>query len=212
MLLVVLVLLGAVLALFYLIRRRKAKFAEREAFLQTILREHRMQSDEQMAENERQVAVLKEKLRSAVAQNDELNRSLLEVQARSLQVVNEQILVNRQEEEFRIRLLRRSDIFLYFHRAEKSKELSPEHWAQLADAIHAAYPNFTNRLYTLYPSLSESELRTCYLAKINMKRGKISDLTDRAPSTVTNTFTRLYYKIYKVKGTPQQMDELIQTL
>ena len=212
MLVVILGLFVVVLILAYLIRRRKEKHARREAFLQSILQKRQSQSDEQITENERQISVLKEKLCSVVAKNDELSRELLEAQTRSLQMSNEQVLLNRQEEELRIQLLRQSDIYLHFHQVKESKELSQEHWAQLADAINAAYPDFTNRLYTLYPHLSELELRVCYLTKINMKRGRISELTDRAPSTITNTFTRLYQKIYGVKGTPQQMDELIQTL
>ena len=180
--------------------------------MQSILQKRQSQSDEQITENERQISVLKEKLCSVVAKNDELSRELLEAQTRSLQMSNEQVLLNRQEEELRIQLLRQSDIYLHFHQVKESKKLCQEHWTQLADAINAAYPDFTNRLYTLYPNLSELELRVCYLTKINMKRGRISELTDRAPSTITNTFTRLYQKIYGVKGTPQQMDELIQTL
>ena len=205
-------LLGVVLILVYLFRKRRKEYAKREAFLQNILKERQAQSNERIAENERQITALNERLRTAVAQNDELNRTLLEAQARALQVSNEQILVNRREEEIRVQVLRQSSIYLHFHQAEKSKDISREHWAQLAEAINTAYPNFTNRLYTLYPNLNEVELRVCYLAKINVKRGKISELTDRAPSTVTNTFTRLYQKIHGVKGTPGQMDELIQRL
>ena len=105
-----------------------------------------------------------------------------------------------------------SDIYLHFHHATKSSELKENDWKQLSEALDATFPNFQRHLYALYPKLSEQELRICYLIKTDLKRSTIAELLSRSVSAITNSLSRLYEKIHNEKGTPQQMEEIIQKL
>ena len=205
----VLGLSSVVTLLIYYFHKRRRYYAEREAFLKGILHERQLYSEERIAENLKQIAELDKQLRSVTAENDGLKRSILEAQAQALKGANEQLIATRREQEYKVQMFQLSDIYLHFHRAKSSSELSKEDWNRLADAINEAYPDFTKRLYILYPRLSELELHICYLAKIEITRGRISELLNRAPSTITNAFSRLYQKIHGEKGNPQQMVDII---
>lgn len=207
LLLFLVALLAFIGYLFYRIRRHRREYAERIQFLQTILDEHKALSESRIAENKEQIVKLNRL--STEQEYNSLEYSKLEAQARVLEVKNEQILADRHEQELRMQIFRESDIYLHFHRASQSSELTDADWKQLVEAIDTAYPYFTKRLYTLYPQLSELELNICYLVKVGIKRSRISALLNRAPSTITNSLSRLYKKIYGTKGNPQQMDDII---
>ena len=107
---------------------------------------------------------------------------------------------------------RHSDIYLHFHHATQSSEITERDWKHLSEAINSTFPNFLRQLYALYPQLSEHELHICYLIKIELKRSIIAELLNRSVSAITNSLSRLYQKIYSEKGTAQQMEGIIQEL
>lgn len=205
-------LIGIVIYLLHRLRERRRKYAIREQQLQQIFAEQEAQSSQRILENEQQITLLNEQLQSAMLENDTFKHSLLEAQAKRLGATNEQIRAIRNEQEMRLLAFRHSDIYLHFHHATQSSEITERDWKQLSEAVNGTYPNFLRQLYALYPQLSEHELHICYLIKIELKRSIIAELLNRSVSAITNSLSRLYQKIYGEKGTAQQMEGIIQRL
>lgn len=206
------ILIGIIAYLLYLSRERRRKYAVREQNLQQIFAEQEAQNNRRVMENERQIALLTERLETAKLENDTFKHAMLEAQAKALGAANDQIRAIQNEQEMRLRSFRDSEIYLHFHHATKSTEIKEEDWKQLSETLDATFPNFLRHLYALYPKLSEQELHICYLIKIDLKRSSIAELLSRSVSAISNSLSRLYEKIHNKKGTPQQMEEIIQKL
>lgn len=209
MLLMMLLLLLLIGYMFYRFHKRHQEYAAREQLLRQILDEYK-ERGKNITKNEAQIATLNDIL--ATRKSDTLEYLKLAAEAEKLKIQNEQLFANRREQEIRVQILCTSDIYLHFHRAHDSSDLNKADWEQLAEAIDTAYPNFTRQLYALCPRLSEQELYICYLVKIDIKRNQISILLNRADSTISNSLSRLYKKIYGEKGNSRQMDEVIRAL
>lgn len=205
-------LIGIVIYLLHRLRERRRKYTIREQQLQQIFAEQEAQSSRRILENEQQITLLNEQLQSAMLENDTFKHSLLEAQTKRLGATNEQIRAIRNEQEMRLLAFRHSDIYLHFHHATQSSEITERDWKQLSEATNSTFPNFLRQLYALYPQLSEHELHICYLIKIELKRSIIAELLNRSVSAITNSLSRLYQKIYSEKGTAQQMEGIIQKL
>lgn len=206
------ILIGIIAYLLYLSRERRRKYAVREQNLQQIFAEQEAQNNRRVMENERQIALLTEQLETAKLENDTFKHAMLEAQAKALGAANDQIRAIQNEQEIRLLSFRHSEIYLHFHHATKSTEIKEEDWKQLSETLDATFPNFLRHLYALYPKLSEQELRICYLIKIGIRRSSIAELLSRSISAISNSLSRLYEKTHNKKGTPQQMEEIIQKL
>lgn len=187
-------LIGIVIYLLHRLRERRRKYTIREQQLQQIFAEQEAQSSRRILENEQQITLLNEQLQSAMLENDTFKHSLLEAQTKRLGATNEQIRAIRNEQEMRLLAFRHSDIYLHFHHATQSSEITERDWKQLSEAINSTFPNFLRQLYALYPQLSEHELHICYLIKIELKRSIIAELLNRSVSAITNSLSRLYQK------------------
>jgi DNA-binding CsgD family transcriptional regulator len=64
----------------------------------------------------------------------------------------------------------------------------------------------------LLPSISDVELKICYLKKINIPPGKISSILNISIQAVSMARSRMYEKITKKKGTTAKFDNLISEI
>lgn len=114
--------------------------------------------------------------------------------------------------EERLEAFHQSAIYLHFCRVTQSRELSEDHWRQLANALNQVYPTFIPRLYSLNPKLTELELRTCCLIKIGISTNRISALIAHSPSAVNSILTRLYHKMTGEKTNMSVAREFLKRL
>ena len=94
---------------------------------------------------------------------------------------------------------------------EGAKKMTEAEWHQLANSIDGIYNNFTSRLLNL-AKLSETELRICYLLKINMPPSEIADILYKSKGAITLARGRMYKKLTGNNGTAEEMDSLIAEL
>lgn len=118
----------------------------------------------------------------------------------------------KQTLEERLEAFHQSAIYLHFCRVAQSRELSEENWRQLANALNQVYPTFIPRLYSLNPKLTELELRTCCLIKIEAPTNRISTLIAHSPSAVNSILTRLYHKMTGEKARMSVVREFLKHL
>ena len=85
-------------------------------------------------------------------------------------------------------------------------------WQQLDDVINTAYPKFRTKLYYLNNGLKNDDYQICLLIKCNFSIREIALLTFRSKNAIINRRTRLYFKLFGINGTPNDLDRYILSL
>ena len=86
-----------------------------------------------------------------------------------------------------------------------------EQWIELQVAIDNTYNNFTKKILDL-THVSEVEIRTCYLVKIETPPATIATILCKSKSSITMLRSRLYTKITGKEGTAKDLDDIILNL
>lgn len=85
-------------------------------------------------------------------------------------------------------------------------------WDELSTWCDILFPGFSERLKVLYPTIGSSELKLCYLKKIDIPVKKIANLLFMTSQGVSHKWKRLYTKITGCKGSTTDMDLFIADL
>lgn len=205
------IILLAIVAMQY-VRHKKQVAVEQEKRLRRVQEEKYRQSRACLEANERQLHELEHRLEEAAANNDTLQSRLLLAQKEMLELSNRQNLAFRDNRELLETAFRQSDIYIFFHKAgneENHIKVTEGHWEELRSALDTTYSHFTDRLYALYPKLSQQELRICYLVKTGIPVKGMACLLARSKAAITVSRTRLYKKIHGTEGTGEMMDRFI---
>lgn len=203
--------LTVLVGIFYYGRQKKEQRLEQESRLHYFNKMRYKESLEQLKKNNEQIAKLKEQLSLAHEQNELINEELLLIQQKSLEEKNNSIAAAHTEHERLVQLFHHSEIYLFIQ--EKSKEpdfkLTDDHWKKIQQEIDSTYDDFTDRLYALYPKLTEIELHVCYLVKMSVSVSDIAHFVIRHKTTICTIRERLYKKIYNVPGSTKDFDVFI---
>lgn len=213
LILLLIILLFAGYYIFYRLKAAKQAAIEQERS-QRLLKEFQyMRSVAYLEENNKKLARLQFLLEKAEQENDTLNKQLLLAQKEALELAGKQQTFANTNREFLEMAFKSSDIYLHFHKSgNEGLKITEDDWKELHIAIDNTYPNFTDRLYSLYPNLSQRELYICYLIKISMPNKDMADLLNLTPSAVTQARKRFYKKIYGETGNGELLDKMILDL
>lgn len=139
----------------------------------------------------------------------------LEISNRHIQLNMDEKALARQEKELRKQEMRQAAIYLWFHE-EKHWDHVPENapqWEELRDLIKQCFPQFIPRLHTLYPKISEVELRVCFLLKLEVPLKAFPKIMNKGnASAISNLRTRLYKKFFNKDGSASDLDKFIADL
>ena len=141
--------------------------------------------------------------------------SQLEISNRHIRLNMDEKALARQEKELRKQEMRQSAIYLWFHEESHWNHIpeSAPQWEELRNLIKDCFPQFIVRLHTLYPKISEMELRTCFLLKLEIPLKAFPKIMNKAnASAISNLRTRLYKKLFNKEGTASELDEFIVDL
>jgi len=94
---------------------------------------------------------------------------------------------------------------------ENSSPLTDEDWKELAEAINACHPHFTENLHDLC-KMNAQEYHICLLLKCNISPSNIALLTNRSKEAITAARRRLYERAKGGKGTPSDWDLIIKEM
>lgn len=199
------------LYLMHRIKQNKQAAIEQERRLRLLKEYQYEQSLSRMEENNEKQKALQMLLEKAEKENDTLNRRLILSQKKMLELENRQQRVSRTNRELLEQALKESDIYVRFHQAggEGQARITEDDWEELRVSIDTTYFRFTEKLYSLYPDLSQRELRICYLIKISMPNNAMARVLVLSPSAVTQARKRLYKKIYGEEGNGESLDKII---
>ena len=195
------------------LRQKKHEAALQRQKIRNLEAEQYRRSEAYRAESRRQLAELEAQLCKAEKDKDTARRELLETRHALLELSAAKDRIEQQERGLLVSQLHRSSVYAFFHKAAHEEvRITAENWQELRAAIDAAYDDFTGRLYSLCPNLSEMELHICWLIKIQLSPKDMAQVVGRSQSAVSMARTRLYKKIYQKEGTTSDFDKFIADL
>lgn len=195
------------------LRQKKHEAALQRQKIRNLEAEQYRRSEAYRAESRRQLAELEAQLCKAEKDKDTARRELLETRHALLELSAAKDRIEQQERGLLVSQLHRSSVYAFFHKAAHEEiRITAENWQELRAAIDAAYDDFTGRLYSLCPNLSEMELHICWLIKIQLSPKDMAQVVGRSQSAVSMARTRLYKKIHQKEGTTSDFDKFITDL
>jgi len=187
-------------------------------------KETEQKQEHELQKNQTKIEELELLIETARKERDEKTETCQQLQRQisQLEISNRHIRLNmdekalaRQEKELRKQEMRQSAIYLWFHEEshwEHIPEAAPQ-WEELRNLIKDCFPQFIVRLHTLYPKISEMELRTCFLLKLEIPLKAFPKIMNKASaSAISNLRIRLYKKLFNKEGTASELDEFISDL
>ena len=94
---------------------------------------------------------------------------------------------------------------------DKNNNPTKEDWNKLDNYINLKFPGFKTVLYNL-TKLSEIEYQVCMLLKSKFTPHEIASIINRSRFTMSSIRTRLYYKMFKEKGSTSEFDKFINSI
>lgn len=204
------------LMLLFVTYQQYRKRKEQETLLQQekierILREEYNQSLSYIEQNKRQIKELEESLKAAEKTSNLLTQDLLRLQKRNIEKNNEQIIVKQELKEHAITILKKSSIYKKFIQADQGGKIRKEDWEELIKSIDETYPQFTQRLFELYP-MKTIEMQVCLLIKIRLSPTQIAFITAHTKQAITSIRKRLCKKVFKRVGSSEEWDRFIHAM
>ena len=203
----------AVIANVWMSYKRKK---ERELAHEKIMRQRKesqyQQSRQQLQDNKFRIEELTLQLGNALQQNDQEKAKRIELETEILSIKNKEIETVQRRQEYMMNKFESSELYMHLktHDDKVDYRLSDAEWDRLGGYIDSIYEHFTARLLAL-ASLSQMELRICYLVKIGVTPTRMTSLLFITKSAIAKVRSRLYRKLTGQQGSSKQLDELIQS-
>lgn len=215
----IIIILMIILTINFLHRQKETQAERKEEKLQEIAKEHYLNSQEYIAENVKRIEELREKTQKTENKKNELEKNLEESEKELLELTNKQIETKQKIQTLSEAALKESQIYKDFYHvagmtnskniSEKSK-ITQEDWDELIALIDKTYNNFTWRLQSLYPQISEQEVHLCVLSKISMPPLCIANLLARSKQAISSSRKKLYEVTHNQSGKPNMWDDFIR--
>ena len=181
------------------------------------LEEERYQSSQAaIRDNEQKIKELDMLLENAKRKNDHLQQELFEAQQQKLKAHNEAIVQWNKEQKIRLTAFKTSDIYKEILQASKDEEMNmtplkqPDKWVIIQEHIDSIYPDFTGRLHKLCPSLSDTDVQVCYLAKMGITPSGIGRVLKLSRQAISNIRKRIMQKIGAATDEMSNFDHFIE--
>ncbi|MBR5550685.1 MAG: hypothetical protein IKV83_02035 [Muribaculaceae bacterium] len=196
------ILFTAVFIIYAQIMRNKAQ-KER---INRILSEH-YQSQNLISNAKKRIDNLEALLANETNKTQSLINELA-IQKESLQIYTQQ----NKFREIAINTIESSEIVIRFREIlDKNNNPTKEDWNKLDNYINLKFPGFKTVLYNL-TKLSEIEYQVCMLLKSKFTPHEIASIINRSRFTMSSIRTRLYYKMFKEKGSTSEFDKFINSI
>ena len=181
------------------------------------LEEERYQSSQAaIRDNKQKIKELDLLLENAKRKNDHLQQELFEAQQQKLKAHNEAIVQWNKEQKIRLTAFKTSDIYKEILQASKDEEMNmtplkqPDKWVIIQEHIDSIYPDFTGRLHKLCPSLSDTDVQVCYLAKMGITPSGIGRVLKLSRQAISNIRKRIMQKIGAATDEMSNFDHFIE--
>ena len=169
------------------------------------------QSTQSIAQNEAKIAELETLLKKLGDENSLLRLELEEKKA-TLDYHNKVARLENEKREHAETMIFSSDVYQQIQTCLNSgRSLTSQDWTELTEVVNGVYTGFTEKLYSLY-RMSEQDYHVSLLIKVRIQPKDIALLTAHSKESVATTRSRLYSKVFGIKGSSKDWDDFILSL
>ena len=179
--------------------------------IRTLQELQQAQSTQSIAQNETKIAEL-EMLLKKLGDENSLLRLELEEKKATLDYHNKVARLENEKREHAETMIFSSDVYQKIQTCLNSgRSLTAQDWTELTEVVNGVYTGFTEKLYSLY-RMSEQDYHVSLLIKVRIQPKDIALLTAHSKESVASTRSRLYSKVFGMKGSSKDWDDFILSL
>ena len=179
--------------------------------IRTLQELQQAQSTQSIAQNETKIAEL-EMLLKKLGDENSLLRLELEEKKATLDYHNKVARLENEKREHAETMIFSSDVYQRIQTCLNSGgSLTAQDWTELTEVVNSVYTGFTEQLYSLY-RMSEQDYHVSLLIKVRIQPKDIALLTAHSKESVASTRSRLYSKVFGMKGSSKDWDDFILSL
>ena len=210
-----LLILSATLAIHYQYSRRKrGELRLQNLKMQQLKEDSYKRSQEYIEKNKLLIAELEQELKQASATNS-ISQKQLSEQKELAMLETRQAEIKQIEHQRANERVKNSAIYKTLSKRLLDPTgkvfITDEEWDEIREAIIKDYPTFLDKLNDIYP-FNPYEIQICLLIRMDFSPSAIAKLLERPKETITSTRRRLYNRIFKEKGKPENWDMFIRSL
>jgi len=193
------------------VQNSRRKMVAMHEKIRTMQEAQQAQSSQSIAQNEAKIAELETLLKKLGDENSLLRLELEEKKA-TLDYHNKVARLENEKREHAETMIFSSDVYQRIQGCLNSgRSLSNQDWTELTEVVNSIYTGFTEKLYSLY-RMSEQDYHVSLLIKVRIQPKDIALLTAHSKESVASTRSRLYSKVFGIKGSSKDWDDFILSL
>lgn len=179
--------------------------------IRTLQEAQQSQSTQSIAQNEAKIAELETLLKKLGDENSLLRLELEEKKA-TLDYHNKVARLENEKREHAETMIFSSDVYQRLQGClNHGRSLTQQDWTELTEVVNGIYTGFTEKLYSLY-RMSEQDYHVSLLIKVRIQPKDIALLTAHSKESVASTRSRLYSKVFGMKGSSKDWDDFVLSL
>ena len=192
-------------------RRKVLALQDRIDKVRALQEMQQAQSQQSISRNEAKIREL-ETLLQKLGDENSLLRLELEEKKATLDYHNKVARLENEKREHAETMIFSSDVYQQIQTCLNSgRSLTSQDWTELTEVVNGVYTGFTEKLYSLY-RMSEQDYHVSLLIKVRIQPKDIALLTAHSKESVASTRSRLYSKVFGMKGSSKDWDDFILSL
>ena len=193
------------------VQNSRRKMVAMHEKIRTMQESQQAQSLQSIAENETKIAELETLLKKLGDENSLLRLELEEKKA-TLDYNNKVARLENEKREHAETMIFSSDVYQRIQAClNNGRSMTHQDWTELTEVVNSIYTGFTEKLYSLY-RMSEQDYHVSLLIKVRIQPKDIALLTAHSKESVASTRSRLYSKVFGIKGSSKDWDDFILSL
>ena len=193
------------------VQNSRRKMVAMHKKIRTLQEAQQAQSHQGIAENEAKIVEL-ETLQKKLGDENSLLRLELEEKKATLDYHNKVARLENEKREHAETMIFMSDVYQRIQACLNSgRSMTHQDWTELTEVVNGIYMGFTEKLYSLY-KMSEQDYHVSLLIKVRIQPKDIAMLTAHSKESVATTRSRLYSKVFGMKGSSKDWDDFILSL
>ena len=193
------------------VQNSRRKMVAMHEKIRTLQESQQAQSLQSIAENETKIAELETLLKKLGDENSLLRLELEEKKA-TLDYNNKVARLENEKRKHAETMIFSSDVYQRIQACLNSgRSMTHQDWTELTEVVNSIYTGFTEKLYSLY-RMSEQDYHVSLLIKVRIQPKDIALLTAHSKESVASTRSRLYSKVFGIKGSSKDWDDFILSL
>lgn len=193
------------------VQNSRRKMVAMHEKIRTLQEAQQAQSSQSIAQNEAKILELETLLKKLGDENSLLRLELEEKKA-TLDYHNKVARLENEKREHAETMIFSSDVYQRIQACLNSgRSLTHQDWTELTEVVNSIYTGFTEKLYSLY-RMTEQDYHVSLLIKVRIQPKDIALLTAHSKESVATTRSRLYSKVFGIKGSSKDWDDFILSL